>query len=222
MDDFEEIKVFSPFGFAFSPDGAILAIGNVNSWECGLGGVKLWDVFSGALIHEISQEGLTTILNLTFNKEGNLLAGISENGSVYIWDIATGEAIQHFQGTSGYGGAVAFSPDNRLLAVGGAASDGRSYDSEPAELRLFDVTTGELVHQLEGHQVMVRSLSFSADGSVLASASWDETVRLWDVETGQQLATLDVRGPASVRFSPDGTLLATAGFRDVTRLWGIP
>ncbi len=219
LDDFDEHIVF---GIAFSPNGKMLATGWGNSWGFPPGGVKLWDVSTGDLIKEFTYEGLATIYNLAVNHEGNLLATISGRGVVDIWDINTGDAVQNFQGTSGYGFAVAFSPDGNLLAAGGGASDGHGYDYEEAELGLFDVSTGELVYQLEGHQAIIRSLVFSTGGDVLASASWDGTVRLWDVETGQQFSELDVPGATSVGFSPDGTLLATAGYQDVLRLWGTP
>ena len=64
-----------------------------------------------------------------------------------------------------------------------------------------------------GHELFVWSVAFSPDGTRLASGSGDETVRLWDVETGEEIATL--RGHEhfvySVAFSPDGTRLASGG-----------
>ena len=74
---------------------------------------------------------------------------------------------------------------------------------------------------LTGHEAGVRSVSFSPDGTLLATAGIDNTVRLWDVANRQQAATLQHQGwVTSVSFSPDGTLLATAG-TDRTRLWDV-
>ncbi|MBL7494739.1 PD40 domain-containing protein [Frankia sp. CNm7] len=66
------------------------------------------------------------------------------------------------------------------------------------------------------------AVAFSPDGSHLATASWDQTVRLWETTTGQQTGQLTdhTRGASAVAFSPDGTQLATGGGWDgTTRLW---
>ncbi len=64
---------------------------------------------------------------------------------------------------------------------------------------------------LKGHASYVFRVSFSPDGKTLASASWDHTIKLWDVKTGKELATLKghKRRIYTVRFSPDGKTLAS-------------
>ncbi|KAL2813604.1 hypothetical protein BJX63DRAFT_216969 [Aspergillus granulosus] len=74
---------------------------------------------------------------------------------------------------------------------------------------------------LEGHSDFVKSVVFRPDGKVLASASGDQTIRLWDLTTGQCLQTLESHSDfvTSVVFRPDGKVLASASHDQTIRLW---
>ena len=118
---------------------------------------------------------------------------------------------------------VAFSPDGNTIAVAT-----RDYLNNPT-LRLWDVNTGRFFQTLtgllhEGYYDSFESVSFSPDGTLLATGSGrsDKTVRLWDVNTGGLLQTLRGHTAAirSVWFSPDGNTLATAS-SEATRLWDV-
>jgi WD40 repeat protein len=92
-----------------------------------------------------------------------------------LWDAGTGEAIRSFKAPDQGGRDLAFAP-NGLTAVSG-------------NLRLWDVATGDLLRALEnrgeGHGNVVSSVAFTPDGRTILTGSWDGTVKLWDVETGQ-------------------------------------
>ncbi|NJM73324.1 MAG: hypothetical protein HC862_26150 [Scytonema sp. RU_4_4] len=78
-------------------------------------------------------------------------------------------------------------------------------------------------NRLVGHDNAVNSVSFSPDGKTLASASYDKTIKLWDVATGKQLKTLSGHsdGVHSVSFSPDGKTLASASSDYTIKLWNV-
>jgi WD40 repeat protein len=100
--------------------------------------------------------------------------------------------------------------------LAGAQATSQIQESEHTRALIPD----HLVRMLPGHAKPVRDVAFSPDGTILATTSDDQTVRLWDPVTGKQLRTLTghTRPVYGVAFSPDGTILATAG-DDTVRLW---
>ncbi len=79
----------------------------------------------------------------------------------------------------------------------------------------------EPLHALVGHTAGVNAVAFSPDGKTVATGSWDETIRLWDVATGGEIRQLlgHLRSVHAVAFSPDGTALASGALR--TKLWDL-
>ncbi|MCB0184869.1 MAG: hypothetical protein KDE31_11420, partial [Caldilineaceae bacterium] len=80
---------------------------------------------------------------------------------------------------------IAFSPDGKQLACGGADQS----------ISLWDVETQQELQRLRGHQQAVRAIAFLADGAQLASGSTDGTAKLWDLQRGECLQTLQPPGP---------------------------
>ena len=105
---------------------------------------------------------------------------------------------------------VVFSDDGKRLVAGG-----------PRSVRIWGLSGADEQLTLTGHRLGVPGLAFNADGTLLASAGKDHTVRLSDVLTGEQVWTLsDFRGPPhTVAFSSDGRMLATGAWRGTVQIW---
>lgn len=116
--------------------------------------------------------------------------------------------------------AVLPSRDVHSPKVGTASATRKQNNAEPKLATGFE-TSKVLIQSLTGHQDLVRSLAFIDNGRVLASASADGLVKLWDVETGtlQQTFNSDESNGGSIAVSPDGRWLAAAGDSNTIKLW---
>ncbi|KAG1812156.1 quinon protein alcohol dehydrogenase-like superfamily [Suillus subaureus] len=144
-----------------------------------------------------------SIPSISYFPDGQRMISGSLDKTARQWDLKAGKEIEGARGVfEGMVFAVAVSGDGRWVVTGGG-------DVDRPELKAFEVETG-IVKIFEGHLQQINCIDISADNTLLASGSLDETVRIWNLETGKLLA-----GPfksigfvGAVRFSPDSKKLA--------------
>ncbi|GCE15803.1 eIF2A-related protein [Tengunoibacter tsumagoiensis] len=141
---------------------------------------------------------------LAWSPDGSFLASSSADGTVQVWEVASGQLQVTFRRHLASVNAVNWSPDGKYLASAG--NDNLVY--------VWEADTGEVKTVYQGHSAWIyKGLAWSPDGSQIASASWDHTVQIWEPFSGKTL--LVYRGHHSVvcslTWSPDGRWIASGG-----------
>ncbi len=192
---------------AYSPDGSTLAAGYSG------GAIRLWDLASHRTISATSLGA--TPLALAFTSGGKQLE-VADAGAVGTWNLADQDRITARPFASpAQGKAVAFSPDGKTLATGGADGNVRLWDA---------ATQREIGPPMSSDAKPVAAVAFSPDGTLVAAASSDGNVQLWSTASQQVAGPALVPNGAEVdalAFSPDGKLLATGGQNGTARLWDV-
>jgi dipeptidyl aminopeptidase/acylaminoacyl peptidase len=147
------------------------------------------------------------VSSVSFSPDGKRIASGSTDGTVKVWDAASGQDLLTLKGHTRAVWSVSFSPDGKRIASG----SGGFLRPTPGEVKVWDAASGQELLTLKGDTVTVNSVSFSPDGKRIASGSHDKTVKVWDAASGQELLTLKghTHGVSSVSFSPDGKRIAS-------------
>ncbi|KAJ8755908.1 hypothetical protein K2173_024453 [Erythroxylum novogranatense] len=191
---------------AYSPDSQLLATGADDNK------VKVWTVSSGFCFVTFS-EHTNAVTALHFMANNHCLLSASLDGTVRAWDLFRYRNFRTFT-----------TPSSRQFVSLAADQSGDVICAgtlDSFEVFVWSMKTGRLLDVLSGHEGPVHGLMFSPTTDVLASSSWDKTVRLWDVFKGKGAVesfphTHDV---LTVVYRPDGRQLASSTLDGQIHFW---
>ena len=157
---------------------------------------------------EIDSTASNSVTAVAFSADGRFLASANANGTVKLWNLATGRRNRTLRGHGKAVNAVAFSADGNAVAGGG----------DDKTVRVWDTATGRELRSLT-HASRVRSVAYGG-GNLIAAGSADGAIKVWDTASGQELRSLAGHGGEvfGLAFAGDGKTLAS-GSADSLRLW---
>lgn len=192
----------------FSPDSEIIASTSFDNT------VKLWRRRDGVLVNTLKNH-TNWVLSVAFSPNGQTIATASKDNTIQLWQ-RDGTYIETLKGHGNMIQSVSFKPNldsnsNRLTLASASADN---------TIKLWDLDN-RLFKALKGHQDVISSVSFSPDGQIIATSSWDKTVKLRRRSNGQLISVLTGHTDAisNSSFSPDGETIATGSWDNTVKLW---
>lgn len=178
--------------------------------------IKSWDVATGREVWTLSLKGIKEVSQVAFSSNVKMIAVAGYDGNVVLGDLTTGQILTTFKAHEDWILSVAFSPDGKTLATGGGTDKPFDVRSQYAIVKLWDVSQpakgAKELSTLKGFSDNVRTLVFSPAGKTLATLISNDSLKLWDISTGQELSTINSTRDdrlLGIMFSPDGKSFAS-------------
>jgi WD40 repeat protein len=192
--------------------------------------IKIWDVEAGKLIRSFKEKTEDYMFEddrqVAFSPDGKIVASWSDtsSGPVNLWDAETGKLKQPIPAEFCH--SVAFSPDVKMIAVGGGISGGSGFGGPPpGVLTLWDVTNEKplWIKDYDFDEPETRALTFSPDGRFLAVGDITGAMRLFEPRSGKLIRRLDAQGVPirSMTFDRKGKTLISVGADSATKFWSV-
>jgi WD40 repeat protein len=210
------------FAIVTSPNGQNIITGSKNNT------IKIWNLQTGKLIRTLDGH-FGAVYSVAISPDGQILVSGSMDNTIKIWNFQTGKLIRTLDGHLQVVHSVAISPDGQTMVSG-------SMDNT---IKIWNLQTGKLIRTIVEHSQTVvaavtnsltvvapsnpvNAVAISPDGQTIVSGSSDNTIKVWNLHSGELIRTLEghLRRVYSLTISPDGQTLVS-GSADNIKIWGI-
>jgi len=167
--------------------------------------VRYWDVRSGQCVQAFQGHG-GAVWDVALSRCGRYAFSGSADGTVIQWDIGTGKGLRRFSNETTKVWAIDVDPETRYVVAGCGSV-----------LQVWNIETGELVRNIQGHQHDIFGLSLCENGRKAVTATQRGTVKIWDIESGQCIRSL--KGIAPIQLSHDEKHMVSGGVQGEFNVW---
>ena len=228
-------------GLATNHDGTLIASASADTT------IRVWDLKLGGKF-TILQGHTDAVNGVAFSPDDTLLASVSGDNTVQLWDVASGQTRAILQGHTEEITCVAFCGNG--LATGSWDKTLRLWDiefgisravlqhddwvrdlavhdsqiatvSKDGNLHLWDAKSGELLNQIPAHEGGADGVSFSPDGTLIATCGRDKLIKIWHVGDGRQVGVIEGHKKPVLSVDFGSRFLASGSGDNTARVWGV-
>lgn len=197
----EEISI------TFSKDGTLFAVGNSD------GNINIWDFKNGEYFKMITvaeNQDIFSIISMSFSPDNKYLAALDSNNKIQIWELESDRIIYDKEYSKGFRG-VALSMETKLFAT-----------CKDDQINLYDFDSGEHTKKIEGSEESFCRVYFNSERTKLITLSFGNTIKLWDIKTGEELFSLPQKMYYSVAVHPHQEIIAaTVKQSNKVEIWNL-
>jgi WD40 repeat protein len=206
---------------AVCPDKSAIAVGRGNQ-------IHIYDPNSGAHMRslidpdlkvngdqEVHAAHIALVDSLAYSPDGKFLVSGSFQ-EIAIWAMPSGEFVKRIGGFAHAVVALAFAPDGKIFATAGGAP------TDAGEIKVFEVDSWKEITDIKnGHSDTVYGICFGPEGKMLASASADKFIKVWEIPSGKLVKSFEghTHHVLDIGWMADGKLLASAGADNTVKIW---
>lgn len=194
-------------GLAWSPDGMRIV-------SFGLGEAQVWTPLSGNILYKYKIKGFSTIITaITWSPDSTRVATAGSDKAVQVWDASDGHIITAYTGHHKFIRCLSWSPNGQYIA-----------SCEDTDLRIWNAFSGQHVFTFTAHPktlVGMTSLSWSPDGTRIATGGGDNHVMVWNPYNGSAISTYTQQRNTinGLAWSPDGKRIASGSSDKTVHIW---
>jgi WD40 repeat protein len=183
------------------------------------------DVATGTELRRIEKQGLQSRMVLSPDGSSlvtaSLLGRDGADGTIRLWDVASGR--ERWKWSDVRSGALAFSPDGKLIATSGQMPPSPNETELSTEVQVWETTTGRQLWVVHKHSSVVHAFAFTRDSRTLATGDENGEMHLWEVASGEirQTFLAHEKGVTSASFAPDGGRLVTGSPDRTALVWDL-